>query len=222
MGWISFKLGRPGAEYTFEVPPEAMSVDPRPITSLQRNLAGGLRKATMSAMAPIIKLNSSFLSLEQRNQFATLMGVADTFLSFQCRDDWQQVRELVGVVDSRHFLLSPNSALRLSQALVQQSFDSIITPVSLEVTGANQAPWTPGNYGAFPWGGGPPGFDPGIMTYDDLTYTLEIANPIPDLTAAIYLTYTYTGWLVDLQQMNTRYQGGWLDRATYDIQLVGA
>lgn len=220
--WTSFLLGRPGAEYTFEVPPEAMSIDPNPITSVQRNLGGGLRKSTISPMAPIVRLNSSFLSLEQRNQFASLLGVADTFLSFQCRDDWQQVNDLVSVVDSRHFLLTQNSALRLSYTLVQQSFPSIITPVSLQVTGANQAPWTPGPWGAFPWGGGPPGFDPGTMTYDDLTYTLEIANPIPDVTAAVYLTYTYTGWLVDMQQLNTKYQGGWLDRATYDFQLVGA
>src|SRR5277367_3754940 len=98
--WISFLLGRPGAEYTFEVQPNGMSIDPNPITSVQRNLAGGLRKATISQMQPVIKVNSNFLSLTQRNEWATLVGVADTFLSFQTRNDWQQVGELVSIIDA--------------------------------------------------------------------------------------------------------------------------
>lgn len=219
--WTSFLLGRPGQEYTFEVPPSAMSIDPNAITSVQRNLGGGLRKATISPMAPLIKVNSNFLSLTQRNQFASLLGVADTFLSFQCRDDWQQVNELVSVIDSTHFLLTQNSALRLSQALVQLGFASIITINGIQVTGANGGGWGQGAYGSFPWGFNP-GFDPGAITYNDLTFTVTITNPIPDVTAAIYFTYTYTGWLVDMQKLNTKYQGGWLDRATYDFELIGA
>lgn len=219
--WTSFLLGRPGQEYTFEVPPQAMTIDPNAITSVQRNLAGGLRKATLSVMAPLIKVNSNFLSLAQRNQFASLLGVADTFLSFRCRDDWQQVNDLVSVVDSTHFILSSNSALRLSQNLVQLGFSSVITINSMLVTGSMGGAWGGGAWGAFPWGGGP-NFDPGPITYNDLTFTITTTNPIPDLTAAVYFTYTYTGWLVDMEKMNTKYQGGWLDRATYDFQLTGA
>ncbi len=219
--WTSFLLGRPGQEYTFEVPPEGMGIDPNPIVSVQRNLIGGLRKSTLCPAAPIIKVNSSFLSLAQRNQFASLLGVSDTFLSFQCRNDWQQVNDLISVIDANDFLLAQTSMLRLSQTLVQLGFASIITITGILVSGEGGGAWGDGPWGSFPWGGGPT-YAPGAITYNDLTFTVTTQNPIPDVTAAVFITYTYTGWLVNMEKLNTKYQGGWGDRATYDFQLMGA
>src|SRR5260221_10877423 len=128
MAWLSqFLLGRPLNEILFDVNPAAMDITESPIVVLHRNLAGDLKKSYLKVSAPTIKVNSTFLTKAQRDQFASLVGVADTFLSFQTRDDWQVVNELVTVVDSLHVKLANSSATRLSAALVQLGGSSIIT-----------------------------------------------------------------------------------------------
>ena len=220
MSWKTpFILGRPGAEYSFEINPEAMAIDEAGVVVLQRNLNGDLKKSTLKINTPSIKINSSFLSFQQRNQFNSLIGVADTFLSFQTRTDWTQYNDLAQVIDTTHFKLTNSSALRLSKALVQLGFSSIITITGISISPANGAAWEQGAWGAFPWMGT---YNPGTITYNDLTYIVTVQNPIPDLTYAVFITYTYTGWLVNMQKMNSQYQGGWLDRAKYDFQLEGA
>lgn len=223
--WIPFLFGRPGSEYTFEVPPEGMSISPSPIKSLQRNIAGDFKKSVLKTDCPKIKINSSFLSLAQRNQFASLMGISDTFLSFICRTDWQQINDLVSIIDLNHVQLNNNSALKLSAAYVMNGLASIITfnpPFVIQGAG--------GPYGTtYPYGGGPYGigtgatsFDPGTITYNDLTQILTFQNPLPSANVSLYVTYTFPGWLVEPEQMDIKYKGGWVDRGTYDITLTGA
>lgn len=221
--WTSFLLGRPGSEYTFEVPPGAMTIAPTAIKSLQRNLAGDLRKSILKTDVPMIQINSNSLSLEQRNQFASLIGVADSFLSFICRDDWQVTNDLVSIIDLTHVQLSNNSALKLSAAYVQLGLASLITIVTPFATGSGPA------FGLGPFGGGPFGigsgggiFDPGAVSYADATRIITLTNPLPSANLSIYVTYTYPGWLVEMTSMSHKAQGGWLDRFTYDISLQGA
>lgn len=225
MAWVSFKFGRPGSEYTFEVPPEGMSISPMPIKAVHRNLAGDMKKSILKTDCPIIKINSSFLSLTQRNQFASLMGVGDTFLSFICRDDWQIINDLVSIIDLNHIQLNNNSALRLSAAYVNNGLGSLITITTPFIAQEAGAPFGT----TYPFGGGPFGigtgavnFDPGAITYDDLTGIITMANPLPSADISLFVTYTYPGWLVEPDAMNVKYQGGWLDRGTYDISLSGA
>ncbi len=221
MAWLSsFLLGRPGQEVSFDVNPEAMEIEETGISVLQRNLAGDLKKSTLKVSAPTIKINSSYLTLAQRNQFASLVGVSDTFLSFQTRDDWQSTYELVTVLSTNTFKLQNSSAFRLSQALVRLGYPSIITINGIFLSAASGEAYGEGPYGAGPYGGS--AFATGAITYDDLTGIITIANPIPDITAAAYVTYTYTGWLVNLERLGHKAQGGWLDRFTYDFQLTGA
>lgn len=222
MAWVTFLFGRPGSEYSFEVPPEGMSITPTPIKSLQRNIAGDYKKSILKTDCPSIKINSSFLSLAQRNQFASLMGVGDTFLSFICRNDWQQVNDLVSIIDLTHVQLNNNSALKLSAAYVLLGLGSLIT-VSKPFTLASGPA-----FGLGPFGGGPFGigtgatmFDPGAITYNDLTNIITLANPLPSANASVYVTWTYPGWLVEPESFNPKYKGGWLDRATYDLSLTG-
>lgn len=223
--WISFLLGRPGNEYTFEVNPEAMDLDPQNVEVLQRNLAGDLKQSIMKVMAPQIKIKSSFLSKTQRDQFASLAGVADTFLSFQTRDDWQQVNELVTIQDLLHVQIANTSASRLSAALVQLGLSSIITintPFNISNVGT---PFGQGPFGGGPFGGagGSPGsFDPGVVSYNDATRVITMTNPLPSTNRSLYVSYTYKGWYVKMKGFPHSAKGGWLDRFTYDVTLEGA
>ena len=181
MAWVSFLFGRPGSEVEFEVPPEAMTISPGPIKSLQRNIAGDFKKSVLKQDCPQIKINSSYLTLTQKNQFASLMAVPDTFLSFICRDDWQMINDLASIIDVNHLQLSNNSALKLSQTYVYNGLASIITISNPFTIAVNPA------YGLGPWGAGPYGigaggytFDPGAITYNDtilrrnVMYTIDV------------------------------------------------
>ncbi len=219
MAWLAqFLLGRPGQEYSFEINPEGMQIQEGGLSVIQRNLSGDLKKSTLKVSVPTIKINSSFLSLAQRNQFVSLVGVSDTFLSFQTRDDWQQVNDYATVIDTLHLQLQNSSALRLSKVLVAAGYPSIITINTVSVNLSQ-------DYGIGGFGGGGYGvgdFDPGAISYNDATYIITMSNPIPDVSNLIYVTYTYTGWLVNLENLGHAAQGGWVDRFTYDFQLTGA
>jgi len=223
MSWLSpFLLGRPGGEYSFEISPEGMDIEEAGVVVLQRNLAGDLKKSTLKTSAPIIKVNSSFLSLTQRNQFASLVGIADTFLSFKTRNDWQVVDELVTILSSTTLQLANTSATRLSAVLVGMDFPSVITIVTPFKFGIGPgSTFGSGGFGEGEFGGGGETFDPGVITYNDVTRVITMTNALSDITAPLFLSYTYTGWLVNLERLTHRAQGGWLDRFQYDFQLTG-
>ncbi len=221
MAWLSsFLLGRPGMEITFTLPPEAIDILEAPVASVQRNLAGDLKKSVIKASAPTIRINSRILSPSQRNQLSSLARIQDTFLSFQCRDDWQVYQELVTVIDSTHFKLANASALRLSALLVELGGDSIITiqtPFS-SIAGGEA-------YGGGPFGGGAYGggsYDPGAVTYDDATRIITATNALADLNAAVYVSYLYKGWLVNMKQFSAKSGGAHADIFSYDVELNGA
>ena len=224
MPWLSsFLLGRPGREYSFEVNPEAMDIEEAGIVVMQRNLAGDLKKSVLKVSAPTIKINSTYLSLAQRNQFASLVGVADTFLSFQTRDDWEAINERVTVLTTTSVQLANSSATRLSAALVAAGYDSIITietPFLFSLGGGQT--YGGGSYGGGGYGGDQEEFDPGTLTYDDATRVISFTNPLPDVSQPVYVSYLYKGWLVNLERLGHRAQGGWIDRFTYDFVLSGA
>lgn len=221
--WIPFLFGRPGGEYIFEVPPEAMSIAPSPIKSVQRNIAGDLKKSILKTDCPKIQINSSFLSLAQRNQFSSLMGISDTFLSFICRNDWQEINDLATIIDLTHLQLNNNSALKLSAQYVLNSLASLITITTPFVITGAPVGFGLGTFGlgTFGIGAGATSFDPGAFTYNDLTQIITLTNPLPSANVNVFVTYTYPGWLVEPDSMNLKYKGGWLDRGTYDISLVG-
>lgn len=219
--WLTFQLGRPTTEILFEVPPNAMSIDHDNVEVNLRNLAGDLKTSILKVNAPSIKINSNFLSQTQRIQFMSLMGISDTFLSFLTRDDWQTQNELVTIIDSTHVQIANSSATRLSAALVAAgggSIINIITPFNA-VLGEG---YGSGGYGLGGYGGAALTFDPGPVTYNDATRVITLTNALGSLTAPMYVSYTYTGWLVKMQKLTVKNQGGWIDRGTYDIALLGA
>lgn len=224
MAWLSqFILGRPGSEYTFDVNPEAMQISIENIEAIQYNLAGDMKQSILKVRVPTIKINSSYLTFAQRNQFDSLVGVADTFLSFQTRDDWEVTDESVSIVDSTHVKLANCSATRLSAALVALGFDSIITietPFKVGLGGGTL--FGSDGFGDGGFGSAPEDFDPGTVTYDDATRIITFTNPLTDLATPVLVSYMYTGWLVKLKSFGHSAQGGWGDRFKYDFQLTGA
>lgn len=222
MAWLtSFLLGRPGYEYSFDINPEAMSIDESALTVMHRNLAGDLKKSVFKSSIPTIKINSSYLAVAQRNQFASLVGIQDTFLSFQTRDDWQVLSERNLPTDTTHVKIQNNSATRLSAALVAAGFSSIITINSVSTVPNVVAGPTFGG-GGFGGSGysGPDYFAGG--SYADASRIITLGTSLPSATQYVYVTYTYTGWLVNLDMLSHQIQGGWLDRFTYNFQLTGA
>lgn len=203
--WLSpFLLGRPGYELSFDVNPEAMSMDEVQMAAFDRTLTGQGKKWVFSTYIPTIRISSNWFPITQRNLFVSLLSVSDTFLSFQTRDDWQMSLEVNPSITATTIGVQVNSATRLSAALVTAGFSSVVT-----INGVFDNPAGTGtNY-----------FSAG-STYSDTAYTATVATPLP-AQANYYITYTYKGWLVDLQKVSTKHQGGKVDLGSYDYQLVG-
>lgn len=218
-GWLSqFMLGRPGSEYLFDANPDTIDITEQAVAARGKNLAGDLKKSVIKASAPSIRINSREMTPEQRDLFSSLARVSDTFLSFQSRDDWKVFDELVTIIDATHVKLANTSSTRLSKALVELGLASIITIVTPFAYSASGA-YGSGAFGAGAFGGG--AFDPGAVTYDDLTRIIEMTNPV-DVDAALFVSYTYTGWLVDMRQCASRANGPYAGIFTFDTELLGA
>jgi hypothetical protein len=128
MAWLSkFLLGRPGYEIPFDVNPEAMSIEEQPIAVYHRNLVGDLKRSVLKTTFPTININSSYLTKDQKDQFSSMIGISDTFLSFQTRTDWRMYLEKTLLTDSTHMTLQDNSALKLSKILVDNGFTGTVT-----------------------------------------------------------------------------------------------
>lgn len=222
MAWLAqFLLGRPGYEYQFDVNPEGMAIDEAGLTILHRNLAGDLKKSVLKTSMPTIKVSSSYLTLDQRNQFASLVGIQDTFLSFQTRDDWQVFSERNLPTDTSHVTIQNNSATRLSAALVAAGFTGIITIDSVSaVPSAVAGPLFGGGGFGDEGFSGPDYFAGG--SYDDATRVVTLGTSLASASEYVFVTYTYTGWLVNLEALTHQVKGGWVDRFIYDFQLTGA
>lgn len=222
MAWLStFLLGRPGYEYEFTVPPEAISIDDTSIKVAQRTLDGTLKKSILNPSMPSIKISSKYLTIDQRNQLSSLTFIDDTFLSFQCRDDFQALALKITPQSLTSLVLPKMSCLRLSKVLVDGGFDSVIT-----INSVNDLPYpaTPNLYDEGGYGeGGYSGSDhySGGGTYDDSTYTITLATPLSTLDP-IYVVFTYKGWLVDVEKLGQQSTGNNVDWFSYDFQLTGA
>ena len=202
MAWLtSFLLGRPGSEYTFELRPEGMRITDAGIVVRQRNLAGDLKKSTLKVSTPTIQINSNYLGFTQASQFRSLVGVSDTFLSFQTRDDWTQYDERASIITTSKFRLNNSSALLLSKTLVDLSLSS---SVAISTVTSDEAGWSSG-----------------AVTWSGSSFNINVANAVATTSASIFVTYIYTGWLVEMKSISTVYRGGWADQSNYDFELTG-
>lgn len=213
MAWLgSFLLGRPNFESSFTINPSAMKIKETQLAARNRVLNGGLKKWVFRTTFPTIQINSNYFQLADRNIFASLLTVTDTFLSFQTRNgDWQQQLEInypTGVPTT--LPIQVNSATKLSAAIVAAGGSSIIT-----INGVWQAITVSGGVAV---GSGTNFYTGG--SYSDATYTINLGTPLV-MQSACYVSYSYTGWLVDLQEIGYNIEGGWLDKFNYDYSLTG-
>jgi hypothetical protein len=207
MGWITFKLGRPGSEYEFTAPgnPAAISIDEQNVRVLHTNIEGDLRKSTLKLYVPTIRINSSYLPFSDRNIIASMLNMTDTFLSFRARDDYKIVNERAIPTSTTSVLIANSSILLLDQALVAAGASGHIVPISVY----NNVAGTGTNY----YTGG---------SYAPATGTITLGTPVADASLPVYVTYTYEGWLVEMDSMSDSGRGGRVDLHDYDIVLRGA
>lgn len=215
-----FLLGRPGYEVEFEVNPESISIEDQSIAVRQRMLDGSMKKSILNASMPIIKIGSKYLTPSQRNQLASLSMIDDTFLSFQVRDDLQVLALKVVPTTTSSIVLPNLSCLRLSKALVDAGFSSIIT-----INQINELP-NPVDANLYDEGGYDEGGYSGTDyvtggSYNDSTYTLTLGTPLANLLP-VYITFTYKGWLVDIEKLPTSSVGSNIDWFSYEFQLTSA
>lgn len=205
-GWLSqFKLGRPGYEFLFSANPESIDITEAPVAAERRNLAGDLKRSVLKTSAPVVRIASSYLTKGDRDTLASLVGVTDTFLSFQTRDDWAMLLEQNTPSTVSTVVIQNTSASRLAAALVAAGFSSSIT-----ITGVFDNPSGTGtNY----FTGG---------SYAAATRTVTLGTPLSGTTSPCYVSYTYTGWLMTIRQLHHVGKGGWVDRFQYDFELAGA
>lgn len=207
MAWTTFKLGRPGSEYEFTVPgnPQALSISSRNIRVLQTNIEGDLKKSTVKLYVPSIRMNSNYLPFDERNKLVSLMNITDTFLSFMVRTDMEIVAERALPVDVNTVNIANSSILRLEKALLAASASGHIT-----ITGVfDNAAGTGTNY-----------YTSG--SFDGTTGAITLGTPVADASDPVYITYTYKGWLVEIEDINDSISGGRVDLFSYDMALRGA
>lgn len=208
MAWLTqFLLGRPANEISFDVNPMAMSIEEAQIAAVNRVLSGRRKKWVFCTSVPTIKINSDWFPKTQRDLFASLLSVTDTPLSFQCRNDWTMNAEVDTATGLNTVLIQQNSATRLSAALVDAGGSSVIT-----ITGVFTALTGGVGSGTNYFTGG---------SYSDATYTITTGGGLPSV-GPVFVTYTYKGWLVQLEKIKYDAAGGRVDLMKYDYQLIGA
>lgn len=207
MAWTNFKLGRPGSEYEFSVidNPQAMSIKESNVRVLQANIEGDLKKSTIKLYVPTIQMNSNYLPFDERNKLASLLNITDSFLSFLSRDDYSVINEKALPVDVNTVDIANSSILRLEKALLAAAASGHITITgvfdNLAGTGANY--YTSGSF-------------------DGTTGRITLGTPLSTADDPVYITYTYKGWLVEIDDFNNDISGGRVDLFSYDIILRGA
>ncbi len=207
MAWTTFKLGRPGSEYEFTVPgnPQALSIGNRNIRVLQTNIEGDLKKSTIKLYVPSIRMNSNYLPFDERNKLASLLNITDTFLSFMLRDNFLITAEKALPVNVNTVNIANSSILRLEKALLAAGASGHIT-----ITGVF------GN----PAGTGTNYYTSG--SFDGTTGAITLGTPVADASLPVYISYTYKGWLVEIEEITDSISGGRVDLFAYDMALRGA
>lgn len=193
--WISqFLLGRPGAELTFDLNPNEVEIRPAQIAAKKRTLSGRLKKWVFRTSFPTIVLSSDYFSIDSYNAMQSLLSVTDTMLSFKLRNgDLKTSLEICYQTDQNTVPIRENSAVLLSAALVAAGQASIIT-----INGVYDNPAGTGtNY----FTGG---------SYADASYTITLGTPLV-YTTPVYVTYSYSGWLVEMSEIGAKFMGGHVD-----------
>lgn len=206
MAWLSaFKLGRPGNEIDFTINPNTVEIRPAQIAAKKRTISGHLRKWVFRTSFPTISLSSDFFTLQDYNRMQSLLTITDTMLSFKVRGgDLQTIGEICYPTNSTMVPIRENSAVLLSAALIAAGAAGTIT--------INHVYDNPAGTGTDYYTGG---------SYDDASAVITLGTPLV-VTAPVYVTYSYGGWLVSMEEIGGTFLGGQVDLGQVSgWQLVG-
>ena len=214
MAWVNqFLLGLPTNEFAFDVGPQKLNINFARMSSDQRTLSGALRERVIRPMCPTVKMNSSWFPKSQLDLLVSLLSMSNTnqFLSFITRTDWNQLFEVDVAPNTTTVQIQESPASLLSAALVAASGSSIITVTGVwtALTGGGAGLTPVAGSGTNYWTGG---------SYADATRTINLGNQL-SAAGTVYVSYSYTGWLVRLKEIQAPIAGGLVDLFGYDMQL---
>jgi hypothetical protein len=198
MAWSIFQLGRPGNEITFDINPNTLEIRPAQIAATARTLSGHLRKWVFRTNYPTITMNSDWFTVADYNAMQSLLAITDTMLSFKIRDgDLQTIAEICYQTDQNTVPIRENSQTLLSAALVAAGAAG-----SLTINRVNDNPTDAyANTGTDYYAGG---------SYADATGIITLGTPLL-LSTPVYVTYSYTGYLVSMEEIGAQFIGGQVD-----------
>jgi len=213
MAWVNqFLLGRPTLEALFDASPNKISIERAQIAAVNRTISGRRKKLVFRTDFPTIKLDSNWFSVADANIMGSLLTVTDTVLSFQPRGgDLQTPLEINYPTSATTVNLQENSATILSAALVAAGGASQIT-----INGV----WTSYTIVAgVPTGAGTNYYTGG--SYNDASYGITLGTSLAS-QAAVFCTYSYSGWAVQMEKLPAMFEGGRVDLGSYSgWELVG-
>ena len=205
-----FKLGRPGAETSFEINPSAVDWGDAAMKDTTRGIDGELNIITLSGNRPTVSISGNYITPAQWNQFRALMMIADTPLNFIYADltgatipeVWQ---EQVVAASTTTLILPKSSALRASKLAVDAGGASLVSMVNIYTT------YAAGRTGTTTIA---------VSSYADTSYTISASG----LTAGntYYVTYQCKALAVTLTQVPIHQDAGWVDKGKYSLVLTGA
>jgi len=209
-----FKLGRPGAEATFEVNPTAVDWNHAALKDQDRALDGALQSVTLSKDRPSIKISGNYITPAQFNQFKSLMIIDDTLLNFIYTDftgddipeTWE---ERVIAATTSTIIIPETSALLASKLSVDAGGATLAQMVGIWAayaagrTGTGTNLWT------------------GHGSYSDTAYTITFDNAPLTPGTAYFVTYQCKALAVNLTVVPGRQEAGWVNKKQYDLELTG-
>lgn len=205
MAWLDNILFGPVENaIELEVNPMAMSFDFGLIKLTQRNLLGDLKKSIIKNTVPLVRINANYLTIEQLNIFNGFLGYPSGFFAFITRDDWSMTLQKTMSTSVSTVPIPQSSITKLDAARVALGAGGLITPTGVfeNAGGTGTNFYTSG-------------------AYDDDTQTIILGSNLSSSVREVWITYTYTGWLVDIDKISASIQAGWLDRFSYDFVLTG-
>lgn len=139
MAWLSqWKLGRPGAEQTFDTNAAVLEWTPRRVADFRRGLDGSGIDLTASRNRPTFHLSGNFVTPAMRKTLESLIMVDDTPLIFRPFDltgalMWESIQEWVYPMSLTQLRIPPNSYLEAARVLA-----GVGAPTTVQMVGVWQ------------------------------------------------------------------------------------
>jgi hypothetical protein len=214
----AFKLGRAGAEATFPINPTQYNPTDRRIADQFRAADGSLCDVTLATGRSPVRIPGNYITPTFWNQLRALIAIDDVALVFEpftgeagiVMENWQQ-RTVPKTTTS--LKLKDNSILLADRLRYAAGAAPLVKLIALMSAGSTSG----GRLGG--------GIDylsrvsnPNTWHSDSI---LTFSPALPSV-AALYVSYSTTGYAVRANRIPAIMQGGQVDQTRYDLELAGA